>query len=85
LYDHFNFTPKPFRISNLFNAYAYLFIKFVAGAANDITVKYLISTGRNYTAEVFDKDCSTAIDTSVLIGKEDVLTTGSPEDLLEVS
>ena len=74
---------KPFRISNLFNAY--LFIKFVAGAANDITVKYLISTGRNYTAEVFDKDCSTAIDTSVLIGKEDVLTTGSPEDLLEVS
>ena len=82
-YNHFNFILKLFRISNLFNAY--LFIKFVAGAANDITVRYLISTGRNYTAEVFDKDCSTAIDTLVLIGKEDVLTTGSPEDLLEVS
>ena len=58
---------------------------FVAGATDDITVTYLISSGRNATATAYATDCSTPIDASVLTTFTTGLTPGSPDDELSVS
>lgn len=79
-------SPTKAAVGNWDISYQSTATNFTQGATNDITLSYIIGTGRAFNIELYKNDCQTAID-GITITNTNTRTVGVPsstEDTLEI-
>ena len=78
-------SPTKAAVGNWDITYLSTATNFTQGATNDITLSYIVGTGRAFNIDLFTNDCQTAID--ITITNTNTRTVGDPsstEDTLEI-
>ena len=75
-------SPTKAAVGNWDISYLSTATNFTQGATNDITLSYIVGTGRTFDIDLFTNDCVTAI--NITITNTNTRTVGDPEDTLEI-